>query len=354
MGQISQRQFQNTLWERRGEEGNKSLSSGLHHGDEVGQSPSGPQGVFASQSPRQKFKAKRPAILSCLEDQKPENAGMLGEKARGTGSPNLAKHQNSDTSGDEEEGDQKKRPTQNQGQRKDNTSRGGAYRKERRTWMEVGGRQIDKKERYLHDSDRAQNYGKTTRDALISVDSKFEGGEGDSSGGEKTRNSFPFPIGSHEWFNFDMGREIKACRGPKAREERSPASKSEDVGDEISQVERKEHPVAERLGKVAGTWPMLVTKARRIFPTQQEKEVIGTGQLSLTDCRSGAGEGSDLEVDRAQGRELDLGRPNRTGPGPKPGINSPFNELGFCGNTFSKAAEKRVGLRQEMQLRCPL
>ena len=299
VGAISQRQFQNTLWERRGEEGNKSPSPGLHHGDEVGQSPSGPQCVFASQSPHQKFKAKRPTVSSRLEDQKPENAGILREKARGTVSSNLTKPQNSYTSGDEEEGDQKKWPTQNQGQRKDNTSRGGANRKERRTWMEVGGRQIDKKERFLHDSDRDQNYGKATRDALISVDSKFEGDEGDSSGGEKTQNSFPFPVGSYDWFNSDMGREIKACRGPKAREERSPASESEDEGDEISQVERKEHPVAERLGKVAGTWPMLVTKARRIFPTQEEKEVIGLGQLNLTDCGSSAGEGSDLEVDRA-------------------------------------------------------
>ena len=53
-------------------------------------------------------------------------------------------------------------------------------------------------------------------------------------------------------------------------------------------------------------------------------------------------------MDQAQGKELDLGQPNLTGPGPKPDINSPFNELGSCGNTFSKAAEKRVGLRQEM------
>ena len=353
VGDISQRQFQNTLGERRREEGNKSPSPSLHHEDEVGQSPSGLQGAFASPSPHQKFKAKRPTVSSRLEDQKPENAGMLGEKARGTRSPNLAKPQNSDTSRDEEEGDQKNRPTQNQGQRKDNTSRGDAYRKERRTRMKAGGRQIDKKERPIHDSNRDQNYGKATRDALISIDSKFEGDEGDSYGGEKTRNSFPFPVGSYE-FKSDMGREIKACWGPKVREERSPASKSEDEGDEISQVERKEHPVAERLEKVAGTWPMLVTKARRILPTQQEKEVIRLGQLSLTDCGSSAGEGSDLEVDQAQGRELEVGQPNRMGPGPKPSISSPFNKLGSCGHTCSKAAEKGVGLRQEMQLRSPL
>ena len=170
----------------------------------------------------------------------------------------------------------------------------------------------------------------------------------------KTRNSFPFPVGSYGRFNSDMGREIKACRGPKVREERSTASKSEDEGVEISQVERKEYPDVECLGKVVGTWPMLVTKARRIPPTQQEKEVIGSGQLSLTDCGSAAGEGSNLEVDRAQGKELDLGRPNRTGPGPKPDISSPFNELGYCGPTCSKAAKKGVGLRQEMQMWSPL
>ena len=216
--------------------------------------------------------------------------------------------------------------------------------------MKAGGRQIDKKERPIHDSEWDQNYGKATRDALISEDSKFEGDEGDSYGGKKTRNSFPFPVGSYE-FKSDMGREIKACWGTKVREERSPASKSKDVGDEISQVERKEHPVAECLEKVAGTWPMLATKARRILPTQQEKEVIGLG---LTDCRSGAGEGSALEVDRAQGRKLEVGQPNQTGPGPKSSISSSFNELGSCGHTCSRAAEKGVGLRQEMQLRSPL
>ena len=74
----------------------------------------------------------------------------------------------------------------------------------------------------------------------------------------------PFPVGK---FNSDSGREIKAGRGPKAREERSPASKSEDEGVEISQVEKKGHLDAERLGKVAGTWPMVETKAKRFFPT---------------------------------------------------------------------------------------
>ena len=52
--------------------------------------------------------------------------------------------------------------------------------------------------------------------------------------------------------------------------------------------------------------------------------------------------------------ELDLGRPNRMGPGPKPGMSCPFNELGSNGNTGPKATEKKVGLRKEMQLRSPL
>ena len=273
-GAISQRQFQTTLWERREEEGNKLLSPGLHHGDEVGQSPSGPQGVLASQSPRQKIKTKRPIVSSFIENQKPENAGMMGEKARGTGSPNLAKSQSSNTPGDEEEGNQKRRSTQNQGQRKDNTSREGANRKESRSWMEAEGRQIEKNERSHPDSDRFQNYGTAMRDAQISVDSKFEEDEGDSFGGEKTRISLPFPVGK---FNSDLGREIKAGRGPKAREERSPASKSEDEGVEISQAGEKGHPDPERLGKVVGTWSMVKTKAKRFCPTQQEKEDIGSG-----------------------------------------------------------------------------
>ena len=217
--------------------------------------------------------------------------------------------------------------------------------------MEARGRQIEKNERSHPDSDRDQNNGMITSDAQISVDSKLEEDEGDSSGGEKNRSSSPFPAGE---FNSDLGREIKAGRGPKAREERSLASKSEDEGAEISQVEKRGQPDAERLGMVAGTWPMVETKAKRFFQTTQGEEVIGSGKLSITDCGSGAGESSDPEVDRAQGMELDLGRPNQMGPGPKPGMSFPFNDLGYCGNTGSKATEKKVGLRQEMQLRSPL
>ena len=339
-GAISQRQVQNNLWERREEVGNKLPSPCPHHGDEVGQNPSGPQGFFASQSPRQKFKDKRPTVSSCMENQKPENAGRMGEKARETGSPNLAKSQISDTTGDEEEGDQKKRPTQNQGHRKENISREGANGKERRTRMEAGGRQIVKNERSHPDSDRDQNNGMITSDAQISVDSKLEEDEGDSSGGEKNRSSSPFPAGE---FNSDLGREIKAGRGPKAREERSLASKSEDEGVEISQVEKRGQLDAERLGMVARTWPMVETKAKRFFQTTQGEEVIGLGKLSITDCWSSAGESSDPEVDRAQGMELDLGRPIQMGPGPKPGMSSLLMTWATAGIPAAEQRRRRLG-----------
>ena len=196
----------------------------------MGQSPSGPQGVLESQSPRQKIRAKRPTVSSFIENQKPENARMMGEKARGMGIPNLAKSQSSNTLGDDE-GVQKKRSTQNQGQSKDNTLREGVNRKKRRSWMEAGGRQIEKNESSHPDSVQFHNYGTTTREAHIYVDSKFEEDEGDSSGGEKTQSSLSSPVGK---FNSDLGREIKAGRRPEAREERSPASNSEEEGVEIS------------------------------------------------------------------------------------------------------------------------
>ena len=327
------------------------LSPGLHQWDVVGQSPNGPQGVLASQSPRHQIKAKRPTVSPIIENQKPENAGLRVEKARGTGSPFLAKSHNSNTPGDVEEGAQNKRSTQNQGQRKDSTLREGANRKERRPWMEAGGRQIEKNESAHPDSDRFQIYGMATRDVQIYEDSNFEEDDGDSYEGEKNRISLPFPAGK---FNFDVGREIKAGRGPKARKERSPAPKSEDEGVEISQAGEKGHPDTERLGQVVGTRTMVEYKAKRFFPTQQEKEDTGPGQLSLTDCGAGEGEGADQEVDRAQVMELVLGRPNQMGPGPKPDMSLPVNELGSCGNTDSKAPEKKVELRQEIQLRSPL
>ena len=115
-----------------GEKRNLSHKVGLHHGVGVGQSLSGHQGVFASQSPCHKGKEVRATKSSRRKDQKIENAGMLREKARGTVSPKSAKPQKSVTSRVEEEGGQKKRPSVNQGQRKDNTSKGEASSKVRR------------------------------------------------------------------------------------------------------------------------------------------------------------------------------------------------------------------------------
>ena len=306
------------------------------------------------QSSCHKGKAIRSTETSRLKDQKIENVGMLGEKVRGMVSPNFAKPQKFDTSGVEEEGGQKKRPTQNLGQRKDNTSKGGARSKVRRTSREVRGSQIDGKESSLHQSDRDLNYGKATRDALTYVDSNIGGEEGDSSGGEKSLNPFSLPVGGYGRFNSKMGRKIKACRNLNFREKRSLASKSEDEGDDISQAWRTVYPAAECPRKVTGTWPMPLCKAWRSLSAHQEKVDLGSGQVSFTDCGSASGEGSDLEVGRAQGRELGLGRPNRTGPGPSPNISSPLHELGSCGPTCSEAVEKRVGLSQELQLRSSL
>ena len=208
------------MGERRRDEGPKlprdisRRNLGLHRGDEVGQSPSGLQGVLVGQSPCHKGKAARSIETFCLADQKTEYAGMLGEKAMGTVNPNLADLQKTDTSGVEEEGCQKKRPTQNLGQRKDNNSKGGACRKVRRMLREVRGSQIDEKESSLYDSDRNLNYGKVPRDALIYVYSNIGGEEGDSSGGEKTLNPFPLPVGGFGRFNTELGREIKTCRIP--------------------------------------------------------------------------------------------------------------------------------------------
>ena len=110
-GPISQGEIQKIMGERRREEGPKSprdisrRNLGLHCGDEVGQSPSGLQGVFVGQSPQNhKGKAARSTGTFCLADQKTEYAGMLGEKARGMVNPNLTNPQKTVTSGVEEEG----------------------------------------------------------------------------------------------------------------------------------------------------------------------------------------------------------------------------------------------------------
>ena len=350
-GDIPQRQFQSAMWERREEEGNLIQSPGRHQRDVVGRGPSGSQGVMASQSPRQKTKANRPTDSSLIENQKSVKAGLRVEEARGTGSPNIIQSHSSNTPGDVEEGAQNKRSTQNQAQRNVNTSCEGENRKDRRSRMEVGGRQIEKNDSAYPDPERFQIYGKATRDDQIYEDSKYEEDDGDSYEGEKNRISLPL---SAEKFNSDVGREIEAGRGPKDREGRSPASQLEDEGAEISQAGEKGLPVVERLGEADGMRTVVENKAKRVSSTQQEKENFGPGKLSLTVCGAGEGEVAEQEVDRAQCNELVLGWSNQLGPGPKPGMRSPFNELGSCGNTECKATKKKGERRQEIQMRSSL
>ena len=367
-GAIPQCEIQKIAGERRREEGTNSprdvlgCIQGFHHGDEVGQSPGRIHSVVVGQSPRQKMQVVRPINTSRLEKQKTDHAGRLREIDRGSANPNLAKPQNSDASGVEEKDGQKMRPTQNQGRGKENTSKGDVCRKGRMPTRDVRGDQIDKKVSSHHDLDRGLKYGKATRNALISVDSKsggeegdsFGGEEGDSVGGEKSWNSFSLPVGGYGRFNFETGREIKARRTPNSREGISSASKSEEEGDDISQEEGTVHPGVECLGKVDGTWPMVLSKERRIYPAQQEKEIIRSGQVRSTDRGSASGEGSVLEMGRVQDWELDSGRPNRTSLGPNPNIGSSLINVGYCGPNCSEAVQRGAGLTQEMQLRSPL
>ena len=345
--------------ERRSEKETKSprdvsgRNQGFHNGDEMGQSPGRSHVVVVGQSPRQKVQIVRSTGTSRWEDQESDHTRRLGEIERGSESPNLAKPQNSDISGVEEEGGQKKWPTQNQGRRKDNIPKGDARRKGRKPLRDARGNQIEKESSH-HESDRELKYGKATRNALISVDLKIGGEEGVSFGGEKTRNSFSLPIGGYGKFNFKMGREIKACRTPNSREGRSSASKSEEEGDDNSQEGRTVYPDTECLGKVDGTWPMLLCKSGRITPAQHEKEIIGSGSVSSMDRGSALGVGSVLEMGRAQGRALDSGRPNQTSLGPNPSFGASLQETGYCGPNCSKAVQRGDGLSQEMQLRSPL
>ena len=257
-------------------------------------------------------------------------------------SPNFTKPHKSVTSGVEEESDQKKRPSVNLGQIKDKTSKGDTSSKARRTSREERGSQTEGKEGPPHKSDRDLNSGKATRDAMFTVVSNIGGDEGVSCGGEKSLNPISIP---------EMVREIEACRNPICREERSSASKREDERDDNSQAEKTVDPEAEGLGKLDGTWPMPVCKARGSTPVHQEKEGIGSGQASFLDRRLATCVGSDLVVGQIQGMDLGLGRPNFMDPGPKPNITSSPHVLGFDGFTCSKAMEKGDGLRKEVQSR---
>ena len=293
-------------------------SLGFQYGAGVGQSPSGHHGVHVGLSPSQKRKEARIFEVPRLKDQKMETAGMPGEKVRETVSPNFTKPHKSVTSGVEV----------NLGQIKDKTSKGDTSSKARRTSREERGSQTEGKEGPSHESDRDLNFGKATRDALFTVVSNIGGNEGVSCGGEKSLNPISIP---------EMGREIEACRNPICREERSPTSKREDEGDDNSQVEKTVDPESEGLGKLAGTWPMSVCKVRRSTLVHQEKEGIGSGQVSFLDHGLATCVGSDLVVGRIQGMDLGLGRPNFMDLGPKPNITSSPHVLGFDGFTCSKA-----------------
>ena len=221
---------------RRDEEPNESSGRnfGLQHGAGVGQSPSGHHGVYVGQSPCNKRKYVRIVELPRLKDQDFETAGMPGEKARDTVSPSFAKPQKSVTSGAEEEGGQKNRPSVNLGQIKDKPSKGDASSKVRRTSREERGSQTEGKEGPPHESDRDLNFGKATSDVLLTVVSNIEGDERVSCGGEKSLNPISIPVGGYERSIPEMGREIEACQNLICREERSLASKREDEGDDIS------------------------------------------------------------------------------------------------------------------------
>ena len=215
-GPTSQCEIQKIMGARLREEGSKvprntlKCRLGLHRGGEVGQSPSGLQGVVMGQSPRShKGNATRSIETFCLAYQRAEYAGMCGEKVKGTVNPNFANLQKIDTSVVEEEGCQKKRPTQNLGHSKDNNSKWGARRKVRRMSREVRGSQLEEKESSLYDSDQDLNFSKVPRETLLSVDSNVGGEEGDSSEGEKTQNPIPLPDGVSGRFKTELGGRSK-------------------------------------------------------------------------------------------------------------------------------------------------
>ena len=106
-------------------------------------------------------------------------------------------------------------------------------------------------------------------------------------------------------------------------------------------------------GEVDGMWPMVLSKEKRIYPVQQEKENIGSGQVRYTGRGAASGEGPVLEMGRIQ--ELESGRPNRTSQGPNPNIGSSLQNVGLYGPNCSEAVQRGAGLTQEMQqLRSPL
>ena len=247
---------------------------GLQHGPGLGQSPSGNHGVYVGQSPCNKRIAVRAVELSRLKDMEIETAGLPVEKARDTECPNFAKLQDSVTSGVEEEGGQKKRQSANLGQTKDNTTKGDMSSKARRMSREERGSQTEGKAGPPHASDWDLSFGKATSDVLLTAASNIEGDEGASCGREKSLDPISISVGGYERHISEMGKEIEACRNPTCREERTPASKREAGGDDISQAEKTVGTEAEGQGKLAGTWSMPVCKVRRSSP------VVGSFSVS--------------------------------------------------------------------------
>ena len=282
----------------------------------------GLQSVGLGQSPR--LTALRSTDAFRQEDKKKHHAGLMGRRERGMARPNLAESQTSDTLGIEEEGDQRPRSTQDQGQREDNTSEGEECRKGRRTSMEVRRSQIEIKESYPHDSDRGLD--------LIPVDPKIGGEDDASSGGEKIQSLCPRHGGNYGRFSFEKGRKIKACWVPNFREGKSLASMPEDDEDD-------------------GMWPRLTSTAGRISSTQQVQEAIGSGQGSSMIRGLNSSKGSVMEAGRTQGKEVDSGRSIQTGPGPKSNITSSLEELGSSGPTWSEGEELGAGMSQGKQTR---
>ena len=262
VGAMSQCEFQKIRGERRRVEGAEPLrdflsrSPGPHKGDETGQSPTGLPGTGLGQSPHQKLRVARPTEAIRQEDKKKDQVGLMGKREKEMARPNLAESQTSDTPGIQEEGDRRQRITQDQRQRKDNTSKGDECGKGRRTSMEDRGSQIVNKESSFHDSDRR----------LIPADPKIEREEGASSGGEKIQTLCPRPGGDFGRLSLEMGRKCNDCRDPNSREGEPSASKPEDVEDDISQKGSTEYTDAKRLGKDDGIWPSLISTAGRFSP----------------------------------------------------------------------------------------
>ena len=265
----------------------------------------------------------------------------MGKRERGIARPNLAESQTSDTPGIEEEGDQRQRLTQDQGQRKVNTSKGDVCGEGRRMSMEDRGSQIVNKESSLNDSDRGLD---------LPVDPKIGRDEGAYSGGEPL---FPRLGGDFGSFSLELGRKFNDCRDPNYREGKPPASKPQDVEDDIPQEGRTEYADAKRLGKVDGMRPSLMSTAGRISPAQQDREALESGQGRSMIRGLDSGKGSVMEAGQTQGKDVDSGCSIQMGSGPKFNFSDPLEELGSSGPTCSEGMETGAGTMQGKLMRSP-